>query len=252
VSDGDRCWSGAFAGFPSWPRARSIQGPAAALRAVARGLATLEPTCARWRGAAVRWMRRAEGALMSLQIYPVILDLVRKLAPTARALRAQSPALSDQMERALVSIPLNVGEGSYSRGRNRSARFQTAAASAREALACLETAEAMGFAAAPSAEIFGAVSSRHWDALSPHARLLRRQPARVGRTKRPARPMRGTVQGARTRIMTRTERARATVRRRQVPRCLPPPVTRRESGRRVSHGPSGTARSGGRAGTFGS
>jgi four helix bundle protein len=82
---------------------------------------------------------------MSLRIYPVILDLVRKLAPTVRALRACSPALADQMERALVSVPLNVAEASYSRGRNRSARFQTAAASARETLACLETAEAMGF-----------------------------------------------------------------------------------------------------------
>ena len=54
-------------------------------------------------------------------------------------------ALADQMERALVSVPLNVAEGAYSRGRNRQARYQTAAASAREALACLETAEAMGF-----------------------------------------------------------------------------------------------------------
>lgn len=48
------------------------------------------------------------------------------------------------MERALISIPLNVAEGAYSRGRNRQARFQTATASARETLACLETAEAMG------------------------------------------------------------------------------------------------------------
>ena len=58
---------------------------------------------------------------------------------------ARSSALGDQMERALISIPLNVSEGAYSRGRNRQARFQSAAASARETLACLETAEAMGF-----------------------------------------------------------------------------------------------------------
>jgi four helix bundle protein len=90
---------------------------------------------------------------MSLRIYPVVLDLVRKLAPVVEALRVRSPALADQMERALISIPLNLAEGSYSRGRNRSARFQTAAASARETLACLETAEAMGFTGAPSAEL---------------------------------------------------------------------------------------------------
>jgi len=80
-----------------------------------------------------------------LKIYTVVIDLVRRLAPVVRVLRARSAALGDQMERALVSIPLNVAEGAYSRGRNRQARFQTAAASARETLACLETAEAMGF-----------------------------------------------------------------------------------------------------------
>ena len=84
---------------------------------------------------------------MSLRIYPVILDLVRRLAPVIRGLRSRSSALADQMERALISVPLNVAEGAYSRGKNRQARFQSAAASARETLACLETAEAMGFIA---------------------------------------------------------------------------------------------------------
>ena len=82
---------------------------------------------------------------MSLKIYPVILELVRRVAPLVRLLRARSSALGDQMERALISVPLNVAEGAYSRGKNRQARFQSAAASARETLACLETAEAMGF-----------------------------------------------------------------------------------------------------------
>ena len=82
---------------------------------------------------------------MSLEIYAVILELVRRLASTVRQLRGRSPTLADQMERALISVPLNVAEGAYSRGRNREARFQTAAGSARETLACFETAEAMGF-----------------------------------------------------------------------------------------------------------
>ena len=82
---------------------------------------------------------------MSLKIYPVVLELVRRLAPVVRVLRARSSALADQMERALISVPLNVAEGAYGRGKNREARFQSAAASARETLACLETAEAMGF-----------------------------------------------------------------------------------------------------------
>jgi len=82
---------------------------------------------------------------MTLEIYPVILELVRQLAPVVRTLRGRSPALADQMERALISVPLNVAEGAYSRGRIRYVRFQTAAASARETLACIETAEALGY-----------------------------------------------------------------------------------------------------------
>ena len=82
---------------------------------------------------------------MTLKIYPVVLELVRKLAPFLPKLRSRSSALGDQMERALISIPLNVAEGAYSRGKNRQARYQSAAASAREALACWETAEALGW-----------------------------------------------------------------------------------------------------------
>jgi len=82
---------------------------------------------------------------MTLEIYPVVLELVRRLAPYLPALRARSTALGDQLERALISVPLNLAEGAYSRGRNRQARYSSACASAREVLACLETAEALGW-----------------------------------------------------------------------------------------------------------
>jgi len=82
---------------------------------------------------------------MALEIYPVALQLVRTVAPSLRALRSRSPSLAEQLERALTSVPLNIAEGAYSRGKNQQARFQSAAASAREALACLETAEALGW-----------------------------------------------------------------------------------------------------------
>jgi four helix bundle protein len=82
---------------------------------------------------------------MTLKIYAVTLELVRRLSPLVTWLRLRSPALADQMERALISVPLNVAEGAYSRGKNRQVRFQTAAASAREALACYETAQAFGW-----------------------------------------------------------------------------------------------------------
>jgi four helix bundle protein len=83
--------------------------------------------------------------IMKLEIYPVVLELVRKVRPYLEVLRARSPSLGDQLERSLTSVPLNVAEGAYSRGLNRQARYQSAAASAREALACLETAEALGW-----------------------------------------------------------------------------------------------------------
>ena len=43
---------------------------------------------------------------MTLKIYAVVLELVRRLSPYLPALRARSSALGDQLERALVSIPL--------------------------------------------------------------------------------------------------------------------------------------------------
>ena len=82
---------------------------------------------------------------MTLEIYPVVLLLVRRLAPYLPLLRARSAALGDQLERALISVPLNLAEGAYSRGRNRQARYSSACASAREVLACFETAEALGW-----------------------------------------------------------------------------------------------------------
>ena len=84
-------------------------------------------------------------SIMPLKIYPVVLELVRRLSPYLALLRARSASLGDQLERALISVPLNLAEGAYSRGKNRQTRYQSAAASAREALACLETAEAPGW-----------------------------------------------------------------------------------------------------------
>jgi len=79
-----------------------------------------------------------------LHVYPVVLELVRQVGSLLPTQRARSAELADQCERALISIPLNVAEGAHSRGRNRHARYHTAAGSAREALACLETAQALG------------------------------------------------------------------------------------------------------------
>ena len=90
---------------------------------------------------------------MTLEIYPVILELVARVAPRITRLRSRSPSLADQLERAITSIPLNTAEGAYSRGKNRLVRYQSATASARESLAYCETAHALGIAAPPDAEL---------------------------------------------------------------------------------------------------
>ncbi len=80
-----------------------------------------------------------------LRIYPVLLGLVRSVAPLVKELERRDPDLARQCRRALTSAPLNVAEGSYNRGKNRAARYHTALGSLREALACFEVAAALGY-----------------------------------------------------------------------------------------------------------
>jgi len=80
-----------------------------------------------------------------LRIYSVMLDLVRDLRPLLSDLGRKDPDLARQCRRALTSAPLNIAEGSYSRGKNRAARYHTALGSLREVLACLEVAAALGY-----------------------------------------------------------------------------------------------------------
>ena len=80
-----------------------------------------------------------------LNIYVVCQLLVRALMPVARTIREHNRDLANQLERALVSIPLNVAEGSGQRDGNRRQRYLTALGSAREVRAALETAISAGY-----------------------------------------------------------------------------------------------------------
>ena len=80
-----------------------------------------------------------------LRIYPVLLQFVRSTRPWVKELERRDPDLARQCKRALSSAPLNVAEGSYSRGKNRAARYHTALGSLREVLACFEVAAALGY-----------------------------------------------------------------------------------------------------------
>jgi len=80
-----------------------------------------------------------------LRIYAVLIELVREVGPLAGEIARKDPDLARQCRRALTSAPLNVAEGSYSRGRNRAARYHNALGSTREVLACLEVAAALDY-----------------------------------------------------------------------------------------------------------
>src|SRR5262249_45553196 len=79
------------------------------------------------------------------RIYPVLLDLVRTLRPMVKNLARHDADLARQCRKALTSSSLNMAEGSYSRGKNRSVRYHTALGSLREVLACFEVAAALGY-----------------------------------------------------------------------------------------------------------
>ena len=80
-----------------------------------------------------------------LRIYSVILDSISDVRPLVGQIERHDPDLGRQCRRAMSSAALNIAEGSQSQGRNRKARYHNACGSAREGLACLETAVRWGY-----------------------------------------------------------------------------------------------------------
>ena len=79
-----------------------------------------------------------------LRIYGELIELVRDVAPLVGEMDRKDPDLARQCRRALTSAPLNIAEGSCSRGKNRGARYHTALGSLKEVVACFEVA-ALGY-----------------------------------------------------------------------------------------------------------
>ncbi len=82
-----------------------------------------------------------------LRIYPVILEVIVRLRPSLAVIERKDRDLGRQLRRCSASASLNLGEGMYSRGRNRAAKYHVALGSSREMLSCLEVAEAFGYIA---------------------------------------------------------------------------------------------------------
>ena len=88
-----------------------------------------------------------------LEIYSVSRNVVRAVVPVARSVKQFDRDLGDQLHRAVVSVPLNIAEGSGQRGGNRRLRYETALGSAREARAALEVASDAGYCDVVDAQV---------------------------------------------------------------------------------------------------
>ena len=79
-----------------------------------------------------------------LRIYPVTIELAKQVSVLAERIKQHDVDQARQLRRSVVSVVLNVAEGSGLRGGNRRLRYLTALGSAQESLANLECASAIG------------------------------------------------------------------------------------------------------------
>ena len=88
-----------------------------------------------------------------LRIYPVCLAMVRDVRVLADRIGGFDRDQARQLQRSSVSVVLNVAEGAAVRDGRRRARYGDALGSARETLANLEEAEAIGYLQPIDAEL---------------------------------------------------------------------------------------------------
>lgn len=88
-----------------------------------------------------------------LKIYDVSLNIVKQLCPVVAQIERHDIDLARQLKKARCSIPLNVAEGSHSRGARRNQHYGYAKGSAQESIGILETAHACGYIKEPPAEV---------------------------------------------------------------------------------------------------
>ena len=82
-----------------------------------------------------------------LRIYPVCLEMVREVRTYADRVARFDADLARQLRRASVAVVLNVAEGTGTRAGRRRQAYEIALGEARETLAGLEAAHAIGYLA---------------------------------------------------------------------------------------------------------
>ena len=88
-----------------------------------------------------------------LEIYGVILDVVKDLRPVIGRIEARDSDLGRQMRRAAASVALNVAEGMGSAGGNRTLRYRNALGSMQETMACVHVGTALGYVEGVDAKV---------------------------------------------------------------------------------------------------
>jgi four helix bundle protein len=86
-----------------------------------------------------------------LEVYRRYLGVLTRLRPVLAAVERRDADLGRQFRRAACSVALNLSEGSGSEGGTRRQRYLTALGSARETVACVEVAVALGYLEEPAA-----------------------------------------------------------------------------------------------------
>jgi four helix bundle protein len=118
-------------------------------RIVVLGRLKADPLRGRLRRALTRPARDDGTGISTQEIpmkdYDLALDTVRDVAVINHIIARTDQDLARQLSRCSMSMPLNINEGMYSRGKNRSARLTDAMASAKQSVACLEVAAAVGY-----------------------------------------------------------------------------------------------------------
>ena len=82
---------------------------------------------------------------MDLHVHQVAIDTIVALRPLVGQIERRDRDLAKQIRRSASSVPLNIAEGSWSRGGNKLARFETALGSAKETMSALKVAVAWGY-----------------------------------------------------------------------------------------------------------
>ena len=80
-----------------------------------------------------------------LRIYPVCIEMVREVRTYADQIARFDADLARQLKRSSISVVLNLAEGAGARGGRRRNSYDIALGEARETLAGLEVAEAVGY-----------------------------------------------------------------------------------------------------------